>query len=234
MTGAVQLRAIFDRDGRLLACGNGGSAAEAQHLTGELVGRFREERRPLSAIALHADSSALTAIGNDYGPEEVYARQVRAHGRPGDVLVAFSTSGTSPDVVAAAKAAEEIGLTVWALTGPAPNPLAALADSRDSRTGPDHGDDAGDPPGAGARAVHRARRRTEPVRGEGERRPTRRPGGLLARRRPDRGHPAAQPGRRRTGGRGRTATGTSGWGRVGSRARGGVRGRRRSGHRAGR
>jgi D-sedoheptulose 7-phosphate isomerase len=128
-TWAVELSTVFARDGRLLACGNGGSAAEAQHLTGELVGRFREERRPLSAIALHADTSALTAIGNDYGPEEVYARQVRAHGRPGDVLMAFSTSGTSPNVVAAAKAAEEIGLTVWALTGPAPNPLAALADS---------------------------------------------------------------------------------------------------------
>ena len=85
---------MYARDGRLLACGNGGSAAEAQHLTGELVGRFRHDRRPLSAIALHADTSALTAILNDYGTEEFYARQVRAHGRSGDILMAFSTSGT--------------------------------------------------------------------------------------------------------------------------------------------
>ncbi|GAB3886892.1 SIS domain-containing protein [Kibdelosporangium lantanae] len=119
---------VFESGGRLLACGNGGSAAEAQHLTGELVGRFRDERPPLSAIALHADTSAGTAIVNDYGEHELFARQVRAHGRPGDVLVCLSTSGTSQNVVAAAKAAHELGLTVWALTGPAPNPLAALCD----------------------------------------------------------------------------------------------------------
>ena len=93
------------------------------------MGRFRHDRRPLSAIALHADTSAATAILNDYGTEEFYARQVRAHGRSGDVLMAFSTSGTSANVVAAAKAAHEIGVEVWALTGPAPNPLAALSDS---------------------------------------------------------------------------------------------------------
>ncbi|QRP49720.1 SIS domain-containing protein [Amycolatopsis sp. FDAARGOS 1241] len=122
------LAAVFDAGGRLLACGNGGSAAEAQHLTGELVGRFRGERRPLSAIPLHADTSAATAIGNDYGEHEVFARQVRAHGRPGDVLVCLSTSGSSQNVVAAAKAAHELGVTTWALTGPAPNPLAALCD----------------------------------------------------------------------------------------------------------
>ncbi|MDT7802088.1 MAG: D-sedoheptulose 7-phosphate isomerase [Actinomycetota bacterium] len=122
------LAAVFEHGGRLLACGNGGSAAEAQHLTGELVGRFRSERQPLSAIALHADTSATTAIVNDYGDHEVFARQVRAHGRPGDVLVCLSTSGTSQNVVAAAKAAHELGVTTWALTGPAPNPLAALCD----------------------------------------------------------------------------------------------------------
>ena len=110
--------------GRLLACGNGGSAAEAQHLTAELVGRFREERVPLSAISLHADTSALTAIANDYGTEEIFARGVRAHGRPGDVLVTLSTSGTSPNVLAAVKAGHDVGMTTWALTGPAPNPLA--------------------------------------------------------------------------------------------------------------
>ena len=113
----------------MLACGNGGSAAEAQHLTGELLGRFREERRPLPAVALSADSSAVTAIANDDGIEELFARQVQAYGRPGDVLVALSTSGTSPNVIAAAKAGLDHAVTVWALTGPAPNPLAALSDS---------------------------------------------------------------------------------------------------------
>lgn len=123
-----QLADVFNAGGRLLACGNGGSAAEAQHLTAELVGRFRDERMPLSAIALHADTSALTAITNDYGADEMFARGVAAHGRPGDVLVALSTSGSSSNVLAAVKAAHEGGLTTWALTGPAPNPLAAMCD----------------------------------------------------------------------------------------------------------
>ncbi|HET9871166.1 MAG TPA: SIS domain-containing protein [Propionibacteriaceae bacterium] len=122
-----QLADVLRAGGRLLACGNGGSAAEAQHLTGELVGRFRHDRQAYSAIALHADTSSLTAILNDYGVEEMFARQVRAHGRPGDVLVAYSTSGCSSNVLAAVKAAQEIGVTVWALTGPAPNPLASIA-----------------------------------------------------------------------------------------------------------
>ena len=124
-----RLAEVFAAGGKLLACGNGGSAAEAQHLTGELLGRFREERRPLPAIALSADSSAVTAIANDYGFEELFARQVQAYGRAGDVLVALSTSGTSPNVIAAAKAGLDLGVTVWAMTGPAPNPLAALSDS---------------------------------------------------------------------------------------------------------
>ena len=116
--------------GRLLAAGNGGSAAEAQHLTAELVGRYVEERRPLSAISLHAETSALTAIYNDYGSGECFARQVRAHGRPGDVLIALSTSGESANVVAAVAAASELGMETWALTGPGPNALAAAcADS---------------------------------------------------------------------------------------------------------
>ena len=124
-----RLAEVFAAGGKLLACGNGGSAAEAQHLTGELLGRFREERRPLPAIALSADSSAVTAIANDYGFEELFARQVQAYGQPGDVLVALSTSGTSPNVIAASKAGLDLGVTVWAMTGPAPNPLAALSDS---------------------------------------------------------------------------------------------------------
>jgi D-sedoheptulose 7-phosphate isomerase len=120
---------------RLLTLGNGGSAAEAQHLSAELVGRYVDERMPLSAIALCTDSSAMTAIVNDYGIPEMFARQVRAHGRPGDVLMAFSTSGRSPNVVAGAATARELGLTVWGLTGPDECPLAELCDDALAATG---------------------------------------------------------------------------------------------------
>ena len=113
---------------RLLALGNGGSAAQAQHLTAELVGRYREDRPPFSAISLHAETSSLTAILNDYPPEELFARQVEAHGRPGDVLVAMSTSGRSVNAVEAARRARRCGLTTWAFTGPTPNPLADACD----------------------------------------------------------------------------------------------------------
>lgn len=122
------LATVLTGGGRLLACGNGGSAAEAQHLTAELVGRFRDERIPLSAIALHADTSALTALVNDYGEEEMFARGVRAHGRRGDVLIALSTSGSSRNVLTAVKSAHEVGMRSWAFTGPGPNPLAAMCD----------------------------------------------------------------------------------------------------------
>ena len=122
------LATVLRRGARVLAAGNGGSAAQAQHLTSELVGRYRDDRPPFSAIALHAESSSLTAIANDYGYDESLARQVRGHGRAGDVLVALSTSGRSPNVLAAVEAARDIGLTVWALTGPAPNPLAEASD----------------------------------------------------------------------------------------------------------
>jgi len=114
--------------GRLLAAGNGGSAAQAQHLTAELVGRYRADRPPFSAICLTAETSSLTAIANDYPADELFARQVEAHGRAGDVLVLLSTSGRSPNAVAAARRARECGVTVLAMTGPAPNPLAAAAD----------------------------------------------------------------------------------------------------------
>lgn len=113
---------------RLLVAGNGGSAAEAQHLSAELVGRFHHERRPFAAIALSTDTSAVTAIGNDYGFEQVFARQVRAHARPGDVLLLFSTSGASANLIAAASAAADARATRWAITGPAPNPLATVCD----------------------------------------------------------------------------------------------------------
>jgi D-sedoheptulose 7-phosphate isomerase len=116
------------RGHRLLVAGNGGSAAEAQHLTAELVGRFDRDRRPFAAIALHADTSSLTAIGNDYGYEQVFARQVTAHATPQDVVLLLSTSGHSRNLLCAAAAGRAAGATVWALTGPPPNPLAAEAD----------------------------------------------------------------------------------------------------------
>ena len=103
--------------GRVLAFGNGGSAADAQHLAGELVGRFRRDRAALSAIALTTDSSVVTAIGNDMGYESVFRRQVEAHGRPGDVAVGITTSGRSPNVVQALQLARERGLVTMGLTG---------------------------------------------------------------------------------------------------------------------
>ncbi|HSI93837.1 MAG TPA: SIS domain-containing protein [Jiangellaceae bacterium] len=124
----ARLALVLDGGGRLLAAGNGGSAAEAQHLTAELVGRFLTERRPLSALSLAAETSSLTAIVNDYGPDELFARQVEAHGRPGDVLMLLSTSGRSRNVLQAAERARPLGIAVWAMTGAGPNPLAKLAD----------------------------------------------------------------------------------------------------------
>ena len=103
--------------GKVLACGNGGSAADSQHFAAEFVGRFERERPELAAIALTTDSSVLTALSNDYGFEQIYAKQVRALGQAGDVLVAITTSGTSPNVLAAVKAAHEREMTVIALTG---------------------------------------------------------------------------------------------------------------------
>ena len=123
-----RLGCILLGGGRLLAAGNGGSAAQAQHLTSELVGRYRDDRLPLSALALHAESSSFTAIANDYGLEDAFARQVRAHGRPGDVLIALSTSGRSRNIIAAVEAALAGGLTTWGLTGPAPNPVSELCE----------------------------------------------------------------------------------------------------------
>src|SRR3970040_623472 len=103
--------------GRVLACGNGGSAADAQHFAAELVNRFERERPPLAAVSLAADSSNLTSIANDYGYEQVFEKQLRALGRRGDVLLAISTSGNSPSVVRAIGAARELGLVTVALTG---------------------------------------------------------------------------------------------------------------------
>jgi D-sedoheptulose 7-phosphate isomerase len=119
---------VLGAGGRLLAVGNGGSAAQAQHLTAELVGRYDGERRPLAAIAVGAEHAATTAIVNDYGSEDAFVRPVRAHGRPGDVLVALSTSGRSRNVLAAVDAAHELGMATLGLTGAAPNALASVCD----------------------------------------------------------------------------------------------------------
>lgn len=120
----MELAGLFGDGGRLLVAGNGGSAAEAQHLAAELVGRLRDDRQALSAIALCAESASVTAISNDYGYHEVFARQVRAHGRPQDALLLLSSSGRSPNLLAAARAGAGLGMRVLGFTGPAPNPLA--------------------------------------------------------------------------------------------------------------
>ena len=114
--------------GKVLLCGNGGSAADAQHFAAELVNRFQRERAPWAALALTTDSSVLTSIANDYDYAEVFSKQVRALGRPGDVLVAISTSGNAPNVVRAAEEARAAGLKVVAMTGRDGGALAPLAD----------------------------------------------------------------------------------------------------------
>jgi D-sedoheptulose 7-phosphate isomerase len=114
--------------GRLLAAGNGGSAAHAQHFAAELVGRFLRDRRALPAVALTTDTSALTAVGNDYGFDRIFERQVEALATRGDMLLVLSTSGDSPNVILAAAKAREIGCTVVAFTGPGGGRLAELAD----------------------------------------------------------------------------------------------------------
>lgn len=125
---AGELARLHERGGRVLTIGNGGSACEAQHLAGELLGRYRDDREGLSALALLPDAGSLTAICNDYGAEQMFARQVRAHGRRGDLLIACSTSGESPNVTTAVKDAREIGMATWALSGRRPNSLAELCD----------------------------------------------------------------------------------------------------------
>jgi D-sedoheptulose 7-phosphate isomerase len=117
--------------GKVLACGNGGSAADAQHFAAELVGRFERERPGLAAIALTTDSSILTAIGNDYDFASIYSKQVQAIGQPGDVLIAISTSGNSANVLAAVEAARAKDMTVVALTGRTGGRLAELLTDTD-------------------------------------------------------------------------------------------------------
>jgi rfaE bifunctional protein nucleotidyltransferase chain/domain/rfaE bifunctional protein kinase chain/domain len=125
-----ELASTLPAGGRLLVAGNGGSAAEAQHLTAELAARHGVDRRPLSALALHADTSTVTALGNDVGFDEVFAHQVRAHGRAGDVLLVLSTSGSSENLLRAVEAARAVGLKTWALTASESSPLAQLCDEQ--------------------------------------------------------------------------------------------------------
>jgi D-sedoheptulose 7-phosphate isomerase len=113
----LELARSIRAGGKILFCGNGGSAADAQHLAAELVGHLRRERRPLAGLALTTDTSILTAVGNDYAFKEIFVRQVQALGLPGDILVGISTSGNSEDVLAAAQAAQKQGLITVGLLG---------------------------------------------------------------------------------------------------------------------
>jgi D-sedoheptulose 7-phosphate isomerase len=117
------------RGGKILICGNGGSAADAQHIAAEFVGRYETERRALPAIALTTDTSALTAVANDYSFERIFARQVEALARPGDCLIAISTSGKSPNVIAAVMVARNLGCSVVGMTGAKGKKLASLCDA---------------------------------------------------------------------------------------------------------
>ena len=123
--------ASLSAGGKILACGNGGSAADAQHFAAELVNRFEVERPPLASVALTTDSSTLTSIANDYDFNQIFEKQVRAIGRKGDVLLAISTSGNSPNVLAAIRAAHELGIAVVALVGRDGGKIAAALKSSD-------------------------------------------------------------------------------------------------------
>ncbi|MEQ1574987.1 MAG: D-sedoheptulose 7-phosphate isomerase [Vicinamibacterales bacterium] len=125
---AELIAGAFDRGGRLFLAGNGGSAADAQHIAAELTGRFLRDRRPLPAVALHMNTSALTAVGNDFGFEQVFARELSAHGRAGDVLVALSTSGDSANILRAIDVARELGMQVIGLTGTSGGRMLAACD----------------------------------------------------------------------------------------------------------
>lgn len=125
---AMACVASLKAGGKVLLAGNGGSAADAQHIAGELVSRFAFDRPGLPAVALTTDSSILTAIGNDYGYEKLFARQVQAQGKPGDVLIAYSTSGKSPNVLLAFETARAAGITTIGLTGNRGGPMSALCD----------------------------------------------------------------------------------------------------------
>ena len=129
--GVLAMADCLQAGGKVMACGNGGSAADAQHFAAELIGRFERERQELAAIALTTDSSILTAVGNDYSYDEVFSKQVRGLGKKGDVLLAISTSGNSKNVVKAIEAAKKIGIKIIALTGNGGGKIATLLDKDD-------------------------------------------------------------------------------------------------------
>ncbi len=131
VTAGRALTSCLLNDGKILSCGNGGSAADAQHFSGEMLGRFEMERPGLPAVALTTDTSALTAIANDYQYADIFAKQVRALGQAGDVLLAISTSGNSENVLRAVNTAHERGLRVVALTGGDGGTIAQALDSED-------------------------------------------------------------------------------------------------------
>lgn len=128
ISAARKIIAVIKQGGTIYICGNGGSAADAQHIAGELVGRFRRERKALPAVALTTDTSVITSVGNDYGFEDIFTRQVEALVGPKDLLWAFSTSGTSKNIVNAAKLAKEKGASVLAFTGKSNTPLEEISD----------------------------------------------------------------------------------------------------------
>ncbi|QWD85345.1 phosphoheptose isomerase [Polynucleobacter asymbioticus] len=129
--GIVAMTDCLRSGGKVMACGNGGSAADAQHFAAELIGRFERERQELAAIALTTDSSILTAVGNDYSYDEIFSKQVRGLGKKGDILIGISTSGNSKNVVKAIEAAKKLGIKIIALTGNDGGKIASLLDADD-------------------------------------------------------------------------------------------------------
>jgi D-sedoheptulose 7-phosphate isomerase len=129
--GIVAMTDCLRTGGKVMACGNGGSAADAQHFAAELIGRFERERQELAAIALTTDSSILTAVGNDYSYDEIFSKQVRGLGKTGDILIGISTSGNSKNVVKAIEAAKKMGIKIIALTGNGGGKITSLLDADD-------------------------------------------------------------------------------------------------------
>lgn len=129
--GIVAMTNCLRSGGKVMACGNGGSAADAQHFAAELIGRFERERQELAAIALTTDTSILTAVGNDYSYDEIFSKQVRGLGKKGDILIGISTSGNSKNVVKAIDAAKKAGIKIIALTGNGGGKIASLLDADD-------------------------------------------------------------------------------------------------------
>ena len=129
--GIVVMTECLRAGGKVMACGNGGSAADAQHFSAELIGRFERERQELAAIALTTDTSILTAVGNDYSYDEIFSKQVRGLGKKSDILLAISTSGNSKNVVRAIEAAKKMGIKIIALTGNGGGKIATLLDEHD-------------------------------------------------------------------------------------------------------